>query len=55
MAKDEHVALLKKGVETWNAWRDQNPDIVPDLRRAELKGAILRGADLVSANLEGRN
>jgi len=21
MANDEHVAMLKKGVDTWNAWR----------------------------------
>ena len=33
MANDEHVALLKQGVAAWNAWRNENPDIVPDLRR----------------------
>jgi hypothetical protein len=27
MANDEHVALLKKGAEAWNAWRADNPDI----------------------------
>jgi uncharacterized protein YjbI with pentapeptide repeats len=36
MANDEHVALLKKGVAAWNAWRDENPDILPDLQNAEL-------------------
>jgi uncharacterized protein YjbI with pentapeptide repeats len=30
MANDEHVALLKKGAEAWNAWRADNPDIRPD-------------------------
>jgi uncharacterized protein YjbI with pentapeptide repeats len=44
MANDEHVALLKKGVDAWNAWRDENPDIRPDLM----------GADLRRANLSGR-
>ena len=31
MANDEHVALLKKGVDAWNEWRGENPDIRPDL------------------------
>jgi hypothetical protein len=34
MANDEHVAILKKGVDTWNAWRRENPDIRPDLSGA---------------------
>jgi hypothetical protein len=25
MANDEHVAMLKKGVDAWNKWRDENP------------------------------
>ena len=36
MANDEHVALLKQGVAAWNAWRDENPDIRPDLSGADL-------------------
>jgi hypothetical protein len=28
-----------KGVDAWNAWRDENSDIVPDLRRADLDNA----------------
>src|SRR5262249_55049042 len=55
MANNEHVAMLKKGVEAWNEWRDENPDIVPDLQRAELNGEILRGANLNKANLDGAN
>jgi hypothetical protein len=31
MANDEHVALLKQGVDAWNVWREENPDIRPDL------------------------
>jgi uncharacterized protein YjbI with pentapeptide repeats len=36
MANDDHIAQLKKGVASWNAWRDENPRIRPDL-----SGAIL--------------
>ena len=55
MANDEHVALLKQGVAAWNAWRDENPDIDPDLFEADLNGANLRGANLSRANLRGAN
>jgi Pentapeptide repeats (8 copies) len=55
MANDEHVALLKQGVDAWNAWRQKNPDIRPDLSGAELRGANLVGADLSRANLGGAN
>ena len=63
MANEEHVKILKQGVEVWNKWRNENPDIKPDLSKAELKGfdlndaelslADLRGANLISANLIG--
>jgi hypothetical protein len=26
MANDDHIAQLKKGVDAWNAWRDENDD-----------------------------
>src|SRR4030095_5563465 len=52
MPNDEHVALLKQGVPHWNAWRDKNPDIRPDLARANLQEANLAGADLRRANLQ---
>jgi hypothetical protein len=49
MANDEHVALLKQGVAAWNdawdAWRDENPDIRPDLSYADLSETNLKGAN----------
>jgi len=51
MANDEHVAILKKGVAAWNAWRDENPDIRPNLSEATLDGADLTGANLSGAFL----
>ena len=65
MANEEQVKILKRGMEVWNRWREQNPDVRPDLIWAHLSGADLRwanlswanlrGADLRRANLEGAN
>jgi hypothetical protein len=49
MANGEHVALLKQGVDAWNKWRAENPNVVPDLSGANLNG----GANLSKANLNG--
>ena len=51
MANEEHVALLRQGVEAWNAWHEENPKLFPDLAGANLKGAILAGANLNGADL----
>src|SRR6516225_527074 len=63
MANDQHVAMLKKGVDAWNTWRGKNPDVVPDLSgenltnahlpRANLRQADLRQVDLRRADLSG--
>jgi hypothetical protein len=53
MANEEHVALLRQGVEVWNAWRRENPDIRPDLCRADLTAADLGDAHLRGADLDG--
>jgi Pentapeptide repeats (8 copies) len=52
MANDEHVALLKQGVDAWNKWRNK-PDIMfrPDLSGANLCAALLTGAWCLRANL----
>jgi hypothetical protein len=52
---DEHIALLKQGVAAWNAWRDENPDIRPNLNEARLRDTDLNGADLSGADLSGAN
>ena len=54
MANDEHVALLKKGVAAWNAWRKENPDIRPDLSQANLSGANLMGQTSSGRTSTGR-
>ena len=60
MANEEHLKILWQGVEAWNRWREENPDIEPDLHKADLRGAALRkanlsGADLRKANLRKAN
>jgi hypothetical protein len=55
MANEEHVAQLWKGADRWNAWRKMNPDIVPDLSKADLSNARLNGAKLGFADLRGAN
>lgn len=46
MADLDQVALLRAGVASWNAWRDEPARHTPDLA-----GAPLRGLDLTWANL----
>jgi len=36
MANPDHLAILKQGVVAWNAWREANPDVRPDLVGAKL-------------------
>ena len=31
MTIPEHIEILRRGPRVWNAWRDENPSIVPDL------------------------
>ncbi len=53
MANPEHVEILKRGVEVWNEWRDEHPDIRPDLIRADLGYADLHNADFSGVDLSG--
>ena len=39
MANPEHLAKLKEGVEVWNKWRKDNPEIRHDLAESNLTGA----------------
>ncbi|MBL4690104.1 MAG: hypothetical protein JKY68_01350 [Rhodospirillales bacterium] len=38
-ANQEHLDILKQGVDEWNKWRDENSEIRPDLRGVSLSGA----------------
>jgi uncharacterized protein YjbI with pentapeptide repeats len=70
VADSDHIEILKQGVDAWNRWRDENPEVRPqlssanlfqeqlanvDLQGADLTEATLSGADLSGANLRGAN
>lgn len=61
MANADDVAALISGVDAWNLWRKEHPEMKPDLSgaglsgmnlpRVNLSGARLIGADLTKADL----
>ena len=51
MANSEHVEQLKQGVEGWNSWRKENPDILLDLTDVDLCGANIGNINLAGADL----
>jgi hypothetical protein len=51
MADHKQIGILMAGVELWNKWRDENPQIQPDLTKANLRFAVLDGANLHMAHL----
>ncbi len=61
MANEEHLALLRLGLldpqldisALWNQWREDNPDIIPDLSHAQLKPINLFKINFSRANLNG--
>jgi uncharacterized protein YjbI with pentapeptide repeats len=55
MANERHLDILKQGVETWNKWRKEHPEIQPDLLRADLSEAKLNKIDLSRTLLKDAN
>jgi uncharacterized protein YjbI with pentapeptide repeats len=51
MANEEHIGILEQGVDSWNNWRAQHPDVVPDLGEIYLSQVDLTGADFSGVNL----
>ena len=41
MANQEHIDILKQGVEAWDHWRRNNMVVIPDLSGADICGMIL--------------
>jgi uncharacterized protein YjbI with pentapeptide repeats len=53
MKKEELLNILKAWWKSWNAWRSDNPLLIPDLSWAYLEGVDLAGADLKGTKLSG--
>ncbi len=51
MANPDHLDILKQGVDIWNEWRKQHPEIQPDLIQADLSEVDLSLVNLSLANL----
>ena len=52
MAIEEHLNRVKQGVDAWNKWRENNPNEVPDLSQADIRGYKLQKINLINANLK---
>lgn len=55
---ERHLKILRGGPPEWNAWRNENPEIVPDLRKANIldpNGGIIdfSGIDFRGVHLHG--
>jgi len=70
MANEEHLKILRQGVDVWNRWRKDSREIRPDLGGADLSEADFSWADLsnvdfhnaslllarlINVNLDGAN
>ena len=66
MANPDHLVILDQGIEAWNKWRKEKPNVKPDLSEADLNGRVfykfqegiridLRRTDLGHTNLENAN
>ena len=55
MADKKHLKLLNKGVEAWNEWRKNYPEIKPNLRGANLSKKNLALADFSNADIRNTN
>lgn len=55
MPDQKFLELIKKGVETWNTWKEQNPTVRADFRDVDFLAAELLGANLSIAKLSKAN
>jgi len=55
MANATHLAQIQQGTTVWNDWREENPEIWPDLSGADLRQQDLSGVNLMRVNLRRAN
>lgn len=49
----KHLTVFRRGVTAWNKWRNNNPDVIPELAGIELNTKDLNGINLSKADLTG--
>jgi uncharacterized protein YjbI with pentapeptide repeats len=52
MPSEEHLNKIKQGVDVWNQWREENPQTVPDLSQADIRGYQLQKINLSNTDLK---
>jgi uncharacterized protein YjbI with pentapeptide repeats len=55
MKPKEHQQVLSKGTAVWNKWRDDHPEMRPELHGVDLSQMDLRGVNLSGADLQETN
>lgn len=55
MVNEQHLNILEQGVNAWNDWREQNPQVWPDLTEANLSNKELRKVNFSRASLSKAN
>ena len=53
MPNEGHLQILIQGMEVWNTWRREQPDIEPDLTGVNLSDAYLSAVDFSCVDLSG--
>ncbi|MGD9362641.1 MAG: toll/interleukin-1 receptor domain-containing protein [Desulfobacterales bacterium] len=51
MPNQEHFEIVRQGVDEWNQWRKENPEIEPDLSEIDLSDMKLNNANLSDTDL----
>ena len=51
MPNEKHFEIVQQGVEEWNKWREENPEIEPDLSDIDLSDMKLNNANLSDTDL----
>ena len=51
MPKPEHFEIVNQGVDAWNKWREENPEIEPDLSDCDLSEMRLNNANFGDTDL----
>jgi len=55
MPENEHLVILKRGVDIWNSWRKEHPKIQPNLSGTILSRLDFRNANFSYTNFENSN